>query len=75
MVSSADSRREKMRISEMTAMKPMSDVSAAILAGGLGKRLRAEVSDRPKVMADVCGRPFITHLVDQLANVGIGECI
>ncbi len=64
-----------MRISETAAMKPMSDVSAAILAGGLGTRLRAEISDKPKVMADVCGRPFITRLIDQLANIGIEEAV
>ena len=39
-----------------------------ILAGGLGTRLRSVVADRPKVLAEVAGRPFITHLLDQLAS-------
>src|ERR1041384_5291873 len=44
--------------------------SAAILAGGLGSRLRSVVSDRPKVLAAVNGRPFIAALLDQLVESG-----
>jgi NDP-sugar pyrophosphorylase family protein len=40
--------------------------TAAILAGGLGTRLRPAVADRPKALAPVAGRPFITYLLDQL---------
>jgi NDP-sugar pyrophosphorylase family protein len=49
------------------------NVSAAILAGGLGTRLRSVVSDRPKVLAPVAGRPFLTHLLDQLESAGVRE--
>ena len=45
-------------------------VQVLILAGGLGTRLRSVVADRPKVLAEVAGRPFITHLLDQLAQAG-----
>lgn len=48
---------------------------AAILAGGLGTRLRPVVSDRPKVMAVVAGRPFLTRLLDQLAESGIRRTV
>lgn len=48
---------------------------AVILAGGLGTRLRSVVSDRPKVMAMVAGRPFLTHLLDQLAESGIRRVV
>jgi len=41
-----------------------------ILAGGLGTRLRSVVSDRPKVLAEVAGRPFITYLLDRLGQAG-----
>jgi NDP-sugar pyrophosphorylase family protein len=36
---------------------------AAILAGGLGTRLRPLVSDRPKPMALVNGKPFLEYLL------------
>ena len=38
-------------------------VHVLILAGGLGTRLRSVVADRPKVLAEVAGKPFITHLL------------
>lgn len=50
-------------------------LTAAILAGGLGTRLRSVVNDRPKVMAMVAGRPFLTHLLDQLAESGIQKTV
>jgi len=48
-------------------------VSAAILAGGLGTRLRGVVADRPKVLAPVAGRPFLAHLLDQLRRAGLRQ--
>jgi NDP-sugar pyrophosphorylase family protein len=48
---------------------------AVILAGGLGKRLRVVVSDRPKPMAEINGRPFILYLFDQLIEVGLSRVI
>src|SRR5262245_7017562 len=54
-------------------MTTFSDVSAAILAGGFGTRLRPVVSDRPKVLAEVAERPFVTYLLDQLATAGLRE--
>jgi NDP-sugar pyrophosphorylase family protein len=48
-------------------------VSAAILAGGLGTRLRPVVVDRPKVLAPVHGRPYLTILFNQLAAAAIEE--
>lgn len=35
---------------------------ALILAGGLGTRLRSMVSELPKCMAPVAGKPFLEHL-------------
>lgn len=48
---------------------------AVILAGGLGTRLRSIVSDRPKVMSLVSGRPFLTYLLDQLVESGIRRVV
>ena len=45
-------------------MSSKSSCDVLILAGGLGTRLRSVVSDRPKAMADVSGRPFISLLFD-----------
>jgi NDP-sugar pyrophosphorylase family protein len=50
-------------------------VEAAILAGGLGTRLAACVADRPKALAMVGGRPFVTYLLDQLAGAGVGRAV
>jgi NDP-sugar pyrophosphorylase family protein len=51
----------------------MSELSAAILVGGLGTRLRAVLPDRQKVLAPVAGRPFLYRLLDQLADAGISR--
>ena len=50
-------------------------ISALILAGGLGKRLRSVVSDRPKILASVLGRPYITYIFDQLITAGFNKVI
>jgi D-glycero-alpha-D-manno-heptose 1-phosphate guanylyltransferase len=52
------------------AMLELTDVTVAIIAGGLGTRLHTVVTDRPKALADIGGRPFLTYLFDQLAMAG-----
>lgn len=47
---------------------------ALILAGGLGTRLRSVITT-PKVLAPVLGRPFLTHLLDQLVAYRIPQVI
>lgn len=51
------------------------DFTAFILAGGLGKRLRQVVSDRPKPMADVLGQPFLEILTRLLVAKGIHKFV
>ena len=46
-------------------------LGAVILCGGLGTRLRARVADRPKALALVQGRPFLSHQLDWLAGNGL----
>ena len=53
----------------------LDQVTAAILAGGLGTRLRAAVADRQKVIAPVSGQPFIYRLLDQLADAGVRQVV
>jgi NDP-sugar pyrophosphorylase family protein len=50
-------------------------LAAAILAGGLGTRLRAILPAQPKVMADVGGRPFVTQLLAQLRVAGFRRAV
>ncbi|MCB1775981.1 MAG: nucleotidyltransferase family protein [Candidatus Competibacteraceae bacterium] len=45
--------------------------TAVVLAGGQGQRLRPAVADRPKPLADIAGRPFLTHLLDFWIEQGI----
>lgn len=49
--------------------------TAVILAGGLGTRLRAALTDRPKVLAPVAGRPFLDYVLDYLAGQAIRKAI
>lgn len=59
----------------MSEIPDISSCTAAILAGGLGTRLRSVISDRPKPMAEVNGRPFITYVLDQLIDAGIKRAV
>ena len=56
-------------------VNPFSDLSVAVLAGGLGTRLRAVISDRPKALAEIHGRPFLAYLLDQLSNAGCSRVV
>jgi D-glycero-alpha-D-manno-heptose 1-phosphate guanylyltransferase len=53
----------------------MSVTTAIILAGGLGTRLRSILSDCPKVLAPVGGKPFLGYLLQYLASQGVQEVI
>jgi D-glycero-alpha-D-manno-heptose 1-phosphate guanylyltransferase len=53
----------------------MTPREAVVLAGGLGTRLRAVVSDLPKPLAPVAGRPFLHWLLDGLARQGISRVV
>ena len=55
--------------------EPWVDVTAVILAGGVGSRLQSVVSDRPKGLAVVYGRPFLSFLLDQLAAAGVRHVV
>ena len=48
---------------------------AVILAGGLGTRLRSVVSDLPKVMAPVAGKPFLGWIIGRLQSRGIKRIV
>lgn len=50
-------------------------MQAVILAGGYGKRLRPLVSDRPKPMANICGKPFLDYQIRFLRKQGIRDIL
>lgn len=56
-------------------MQKFADTTAAILAGGLGTRLRFRIADRPKVLALVHGRPYLSYLLEQLADAGLRSVV
>ncbi len=56
-------------------MSKLSDIAVAILAGGLGKRLRSKVYGRPKVLAEVGNVPFLQKLLDQLNLAGFKNVV
>jgi D-glycero-alpha-D-manno-heptose 1-phosphate guanylyltransferase len=48
---------------------------AIVLAGGLGTRLRSVISDVPKCMASIDGKPFLHYLIQYLHQNGIEKFI
>ena len=50
-------------------------MQTVILSGGLGTRLRAVVSDLPKPMAPIKGKPFLEYLLLYLREAGLNEII
>lgn len=49
--------------------------TVAILAGGLGTRLRSVINDRPKVLAEIGGRPFLSFWLETLALQGFRDVV
>lgn len=47
----------------------------AILAGGLGTRLRSVIGDLPKALAPILGRPFLAYVLEQLDSYKFGRII
>lgn len=50
----------------------MATLSVIVLAAGKGKRM---VSERPKVLHCVGGRPLLTHVLDTARSLGPNECV
>src|SRR5258706_5498324 len=53
----------------------MTPRTALVLAGGLGTRIRVLVSDRSKVVARVGGVPFLSFVLDRLADAGCHRAV
>ena len=50
-------------------------ITAAILAGGFGTRLRSVLPDRQKIVAEVAGHPFVEYLLNQLRAAQISRAV
>ena len=59
----------------MSGSGSLAEIPVAILAGGLGTRLRPAIGERPKVVAEVNGRPFLAFLLDQVARAGFRDVV
>ena len=53
----------------------MRNREAIVLAGGLGTRIQAVLPGTPKCMAVVNGKPFLTYVLNYLADQGINKAI
>src|SRR3569623_249639 len=53
----------------------LDNITAVILAGGFGTRIRHVLPDLPKPMAHVAGRPFIEWVVRFIARQGIRRAV
>jgi len=50
-------------------------MEAVILAGGLGTRLRSVVSEVPKCMAPVNGKPFLQYMLEWLSRFDVSHVV
>lgn len=50
-------------------------MTAFVLAGGLGTRLRPRFGELPKALAPVAGKPFLVHILSWLARSGIRRVV
>ncbi len=50
-------------------------IDAVVLCGGLGKRLRSEIGESQKVMAEVKGEPFLNIILEHLKKQGVERII
>ena len=64
------------RVSDLVMLEDLvpetrKDLTAVVMAGGKGQRLRPLTEDLPKPMLPVGGRPVMEHLIDGLRDAGV----
>lgn len=58
---------------DLTATRTILPLSAVLMAGGLGERLRPLTLSTPKPLLEVGGRPIIDYNIENLARCGISD--
>jgi len=53
----------------------MNNITAVILCGGRGERLRPFTDHLPKPLVPLNGRPILQHLIDYLGRCGVGRFV
>jgi NDP-sugar pyrophosphorylase family protein len=53
----------------------LSGIQVAVLAGGLGTRIRGVLGDTPKCLAPINGQPFLDGLLSLLAHLGATKVV
>lgn len=53
----------------------MVNITAAVLCGGQGTRLRPVIGDLPKCLAPVAGKPFLEYILEHLKEQGIVKVV
>lgn len=56
-------------------MQSMDRITAIVLCGGLGTRLRTVSGGLPKPMVPVAGRPFLEYVLDYLIRQGVTKAV
>jgi NDP-sugar pyrophosphorylase family protein len=69
----ADGRVKALAVLDDLVKQVESTLTAVVMAGGLGTRLRPLTEDRPKPMLPVGDRPLLEYVVDELRAAGIGR--
>ena len=55
--------------------KQLVNIDVVLLCGGKGERLKSVLGDKPKVMADINGKPFLELLINNLKKIGFKRFI
>jgi NDP-sugar pyrophosphorylase family protein len=56
-------------------MTPQNDITAMILAAGLGTRLQTLTHDKPKALVELNGKPLLQHCIENLIDNGFRHIV